>query len=593
MASKKTESQVAAEKNQKTMNAVRRMTAFYRENPHRFAKDYLNIQLRVFQKILIVMMNVSTNFMFIAARGLGKSYLIAVFCVIRCILYPGTSIVLASRTKKQAAEIIGKITNILMPQSENLCAEIKEVVDNQTKCYVEFWNTSKITVVASNDNSRGYRANILVLDEFRMISKDIIDIVLHKFLATPRQPGFLKKAKYKDYPLERNKEFYLSSAWYSSHWSYRKMLTYATNMLDYTKQYFLCAFPYELSIKEKLLDRQQVADEMSEADFNQITFDMEMSCMWQGQAEGALFDFNDVSKTRKLKLPVYPKEYYEILNEKSFKYIQKAPKEVRLLAADIGLMGSKKHSNDAASIFILSLTPHYGRYMCSIIYSENVEDIVTGDLALKLRRYFDWFECDYLVQDTMGNGLGVFDSLIQDIYDSETGDVYPAINCFNNDEMAARCKIKTAPRVICSIKASERFNSDCALMLREGFKSGKIRMLINELDSEEEQALGQWKSYKGITEYDKVRLMMPYMNTSLLVNELINLKYEPKASTVKVYEKSGFRKDRYSALAYGYWWAIQLELKLDKEINDVSEAEFNFRRPKSKKDERRMIKWRR
>lgn len=69
MATKKTESQVAAEKNQKTMNAVRRMTAFYRENPHRLAKDYLNIELRLFQKILIVMMNESTNFMFIAARG--------------------------------------------------------------------------------------------------------------------------------------------------------------------------------------------------------------------------------------------------------------------------------------------------------------------------------------------------------------------------------------------------------------------------------------------------------------------------------------------------------------------------------------------
>ena len=191
------------------------------------------------------------------------------------------------------------------------------------------------------------------------------------------------------------------------------------------------------------------------------------------------------------------------------------------------------------------------------------------------------------------NGLGVYDSLIKDIYDAETGEIYPAITCFNNVEMAERCKVKNAPKVICSIKASERFNSDCALLLREGFKSGKIRMLINELDSEEDQALGQWKSYKAIKEEDKVRLMMPYMNTSLLVNELINLKYEPKASTVKVYEKSGFRKDRYSSLAYGYWWAIQMELKIDKETNSVEEAEFNFRRPKSRRNERSVTRWRR
>lgn len=61
----------------KKMNAVARMTAFYRANPHRFAKDYLNINLRLFQKILIFMMNWSTHFIFFASRGLGKSYYFA------------------------------------------------------------------------------------------------------------------------------------------------------------------------------------------------------------------------------------------------------------------------------------------------------------------------------------------------------------------------------------------------------------------------------------------------------------------------------------------------------------------------------------
>lgn len=61
----------------KKMNAVARMTAFYRANPHRFAKDYLNINLRLFQKILIFMMNWSTHFIFFASRGLGRSYYFA------------------------------------------------------------------------------------------------------------------------------------------------------------------------------------------------------------------------------------------------------------------------------------------------------------------------------------------------------------------------------------------------------------------------------------------------------------------------------------------------------------------------------------
>ena len=61
--------------------------AFYRANPHRFAKDYLHLNLHLFQKILIIMMNWSSTTVFIGSRGIGKSFLSAVFCVIRCILY--------------------------------------------------------------------------------------------------------------------------------------------------------------------------------------------------------------------------------------------------------------------------------------------------------------------------------------------------------------------------------------------------------------------------------------------------------------------------------------------------------------------------
>lgn len=77
-------------------------TAYYRERPHKFAEDYLHLDLKLFQKILLVAMNISTIFIMIAARGIGKSFISAVFCVIRCILYPGTKICIASGTRGQA-----------------------------------------------------------------------------------------------------------------------------------------------------------------------------------------------------------------------------------------------------------------------------------------------------------------------------------------------------------------------------------------------------------------------------------------------------------------------------------------------------------
>lgn len=76
--------------------------SYYRHNPHRFCRDYLHLDLRLFQKIMIVMMNISMTVVFIGARGIGKTFLSAVFCVTRCILYPGTKICIASGTRGQA-----------------------------------------------------------------------------------------------------------------------------------------------------------------------------------------------------------------------------------------------------------------------------------------------------------------------------------------------------------------------------------------------------------------------------------------------------------------------------------------------------------
>lgn len=65
----KTDKEIANDKVERMMNGVATWCSFYRANPHRFCKDYLNINLKIFQKILLVLMNISNYFMYIAARG--------------------------------------------------------------------------------------------------------------------------------------------------------------------------------------------------------------------------------------------------------------------------------------------------------------------------------------------------------------------------------------------------------------------------------------------------------------------------------------------------------------------------------------------
>ena len=60
---------------------------------------------------------------------------------------------------------------------------------------------------------------------------------------------------------------------------------------------------------------------------------------------------------------------------------------------------------------------------------------------------------------------------------------------------------------------------------------------------------------------------MPYVQTTMAEYELIKLNHEVKNGNIKVKEQSGMRKDRYSSIAYNYWCACQLELKLRPKEN--------------------------
>lgn len=542
-------------------------------------EEYLHVNLKLFQRILLTMMFWSTTFVLIACRGLGKTFISAVYCVVRCILYPGTKICIASGTRGQAINVLEKIILELKPRSPELRAEIddKETKINGTNAQIVFKNTSAIKVVTASDSSRGNRCNVLLLDEYRLISKDTIDTVLRKFLTLRRMPTYseLTDAEKKtEYSKEKNLTMYLSSAYFKDHWSYSKCLDTLRAMLDDSRRQFICGFPYQLSIEEGLLDPETVADEMSESDFSEVKWSMEMCAEFYGSEDGAFFDFASISKTRKIKFPMLPNLLASKVNSSCLSIIPKQNGEVRILSADIALMSSRKNNNDATAVFINQLIPtKAGRYTSNIVYTDTYEGLRTDDQALIIRKLYDEYQCDYIVLDTNGIGLGVFDALSREVVDVETGEAYPPLSCINDKTMADRCTTVGAEKVIWSIKASAQFNSDCAFLLREAFRSGRIRLLATEYDAEE--FLSELKGYNSLSPQEKMSLQLPYIQTTLLIDELTKLQHEESGGKVRIYEKSGMRKDRYSSLSYNYYVASQIENKINRRNNtnhSISEA---------------------
>ena len=524
---------------------------------------------------------------FIGCRGISKTFTTSLFASTKCVLYPGTACVVASATRRQAREIVSKIEKIFMPNYPMFALEVEEIVNNQINTIVKFRNGSYIEIVTANQNARCGRANLLIIDEARMVDKTIIDSVLKKFLTASRHAGFMDLEEYKDYPMEQNQEMYLTSGWYANHWCYNLFRDYAAGMIT-GKDYFVAALPYQLSIKEKLLDRRQVEADMASSDFNEVSWIMEMNAEFWSGADGALYSYDEISPARRLKYAFLPPKLSGLISDKRVRIPQKMHNEVRIVSADIALMQStgKTANNDATSVFVnqMLLNENGSRAVKNIVYTQNYEGLRAEEQALEIRRTFAQYDGDWLVIDARGLGLPIVDLLMADMYDPETGETYCALGCYNNEEINRRCKVKNAPKKIWAMLANNDINSQCALTLREEFRQNTIRLLAHEENFDED--LGQLAGFSRLKLEDKLRIKAAYINTSLAVNELINLETEVKGNYVRVKEKSGYRKDRFSSLSYNIWLANLLEKEHANSAKKPSGFEdyvFQFRQPQIKR----------
>lgn len=554
----KTQTEIEKDKQQKIMETVAWKAGYYRANPHRYVSEVLGLSLKWFQQILLWCMMHYNFVMYLAARGQGKTYLTALFCCVRCILFPGTKIVVSSGTLKQANEVLLKIQDDFMKQSSILRSEIEKCNIGQNDASIYFKNGSWIKTRTSSENSRSARANCIVVDEFRMVDETVINTVLRKFLTSPRQPKYLQKPEYA-HMQERNKEIYMSSAYFKSSWAYRKAQSYTLNFFDDTKKYFICGLPYQVSVREGLLSRSQLEDEMSEADYNELVQQMEMECLWFGDTDGSLFKFDELTARRRLRKAFPPLSF---CNDKiSIPKLTATGK--RILSIDVALMQStKKKKNDASAIFINDLIQvNDTAYQSNFVYGETFEGLKTDELGMIVMKYFYEYQCTDLVLDTNGIGLGVYDFITKDQICQENGKRYQAMTCINDKDMAERCKVRDANKVVWSVKANANFNNEICVLLRNGIQNGKINFLIPEQDADS-SLKETYKGYFKMSPTEQAKLKMSYIQTTFAVYELIKLDHEVKNGNIKVKEVEGMRKDRYSSIAYSYWCACQLELKL-------------------------------
>ena len=535
-------------------------TQFFRANPHRFITDYLGLPLFIFQMIIIYMFDKFNYNMLTCSRGTGKSYITAVYSCCRCILYPHTKIVIGASTKGQAKLLISeKIEKDIYVKSANLRREIKEIKCNGQEAKVIFHNGSTIEAVVSGEQSRGYRCNILIIDEFRLVSKEVTDRIMRPFLNVNRQPLFTKKTEYEGYPVEENKEIYLSSCYFKSTEAYEKFAHYVKAMLR-GEDYFVLNTEYNLAIHHGLLSRARA--EAMRKEMDSVSWAMEMESLWWGENESAFFKSHIINPCRVLTRPFYPPTNLEYLTakKKGKKYKSNIPKvqgEIRILGADIALAKGKQ--NDNAVYTLMRLLPNSGSFEKQVVYIESHNGLSQEKQAIRIKQLFYDFQTDFMIIDTQGVGTAVWGELQKIQYDSDRDEDYPAFTCFNEDNTVDKMMARNALPVVYSLKPTTlKINNDIALWLREAFVSKTLKLPINDIEARD-LLIETEKDFLKKPPSEQALLQLPYVQTTALVNELINLEYSTPSNMVKVVEVGTARKDRYSSLAYTNFLADLLE----------------------------------
>ena len=145
------------------------------------------IKLAPYQEIHLKALMTRNFNMCIWGRGCGKSFVAAVFCFLQCVFEPNTKILIAGPTFRTARFIFNNLEKIVNSKGAELLQQAFGSKSKRNDQYEWAINGGSIVAIPLNgEKIRGFRANVLVLDEFLLLPEDIIKTVLMPFLVAPQ-----------------------------------------------------------------------------------------------------------------------------------------------------------------------------------------------------------------------------------------------------------------------------------------------------------------------------------------------------------------------------------------------------------------------
>lgn len=421
------------------------------KNPEYFgftAKMLFNIELHPIQVAILQEFWNRPFPMFIASRGFGKSFLLALYATLKCIFVPSTKIVIVGSAFRQSKIIFEYMEN-LWRHSPILRSIFSGNDDGPRRdvdrCTIRLGDSWAIAIpLGTGDKIRGLRAHIIIADEFASISPEIYETVVAGFAAVSASPIQNVKAEAKKKAMieqglwspelealqiqKSNQAIISGTADYSfkhfaQYWKRYKTIIESQGDPDKLaqifngeipenfswKDYSIIRMPYEL-IPKGFMDDKQVA--RAKATIHSGIYNMEYAACFTADSDGFFKRSLIENCTSRDDNPIIGKDGAIIFDPA----IKGEPNKQYIMGVD------PASEQDNFSIVILEVHPDHRRVVyCWTTNRTNFKDrqkigLVKehdfyGFCARKIRNLMNTFPCLVIGMDAQGGGVAVEEAL--------------------------------------------------------------------------------------------------------------------------------------------------------------------------------------
>lgn len=530
--------------------------SYYRYYIDEFAMDILHVDLFPFQRVILRAMARGQFSVLIACRGLGKSWIVALFYICVSILYPNVKCGIASGNSQQARNVIIQKIKGELSKNETIAREINFPIKTSSEdCYCEFKSGSEVRAITlaqdrGGDSARSWRFNYLLVDEARLVKDDIVETILIPMTKTKRQNALRWKQN------EKGKVIFISSAYLKTSGLYKRFKYHFEQMVSGNKNYVAMCFPYQVGIQAGLFDEEDIEQEREKPTMTSDKFAYEYEGIFVGSSGESYYPYE-------LTMPCRTLEHCELEQPKN-------SDSIYVITHDVAVSTAKNSDNACTHVIKLKLRPN-GTYTKSVVYTK-----VVNGLPLEKQRDFlrelihlRFPNCKKLVIDERGSGNGLprmfYESWEYTDPKTKITVEYPPLIKDNDEE---EFLLDNAVPLIRAVNATNEFNTTYYPYMKSCFEDRTLQLLVpsDEVDIKYKSGEITPEQYAQYIEHDT--LQSELSNIKQEYSESGNLQYNRIVKTKK--------RDRATSLFYGLSVISDWELDNRKNLYSNKNAGYDL-----------------